>query len=371
MREGRPLRVALVRETGTGELRPLLLPKEVGGFQQLHVELLVEAGLGSAVDFDDAEYAAAAPQVRVVDEDVAWRTADVLLKLKRPTLAELTRLRTGTTVAALFHAEVAPDLVDRLLDARLRAYSYEYFRDSSGEHPLMAATGEIAGKQAIIYAAYHLQSHLEGAGRLLTSSQFASSPVIAVLGYGHAGRAAAALARAMGAETFVFRWREQDNLDPVASSPGLTFLPWRADIAERVIPTCDALIGTIRISTFDTLPFVTENIVRRMRPGSVIVDVTAGYGSGYISTSARTTTLLQPYVMVHGVKHIKIRELPLGVHRSAAQQISACYGPHLVALVRALSDGGTYEIAERGKITEYGRITNDHVRRHFELRYNE
>jgi len=103
-----------------------------------------------------------------------------------------------------------------------------------------------------------------------------------------------------------------------------------------------------------------------MRAGSVIVDVTGRFGAGYIQTSAEVTSLQDPYWMASGVKHIKIRTLPLGVYRSAAAQISRMYAPAICRLIAGLQGPSEDPVAQRGKIVAAGRIVNPQVRRHYE-----
>lgn len=361
------MRVAVVKETRVGEKRVLLLPSEVSSLAEV-CEVVVEVGAGSGLNIANSAYSSARAQV--VSRDIAWSTCDLVVKLKRPTLEELQRLKPTAAIAALFHAESAPEVVDALIRRRITAYSFEYFRDEAGNHPLMAATGEISGQQAVIYAAYHLQSHLGGSGKHLPTTFSESGATIAILGCGHVGIAAARLARAMGARVLLFRWSTNPQPLP-ADLADLQSFPWDARAAEQVLPSCDVVIGAIRISSFDTPVFVTKSIVSLMRPGSVIVDATAGFEAGYIETSTVRTTLAAPFHSVHGVKHIKIRELPLGVHATAAQQISRIYGPHISAMVRSLSRGETYAPAEHGVITREGRVVSDHVLRHYRASYRE
>ena len=107
-----------------------------------------------------------------------------------------------------------------------------------------------------------------------------------------------------------------------------------------------------------------------MRPGSVIIDVTAGFGAGYIQTSAQLTSLAAPYRMAGGVKHIKIRTLPLGVHRSAAAQISRIYAPYIYRLIASLHGQSEDPAGQQGKIIAAGQILNPQVRRHYGRRGN-
>jgi len=354
--------VSLLRERRPGELRALLLPDDAARLAQI-CDLQVETGTGCGLGIPDGAYAQAG--ARITSMRAAWGSADFLLKLKAPTVAEVRRIRRGASVAALFHAEGTPDIVAALLARDICAYSFEYFQNDRGSFPLMAATGEIAGQMAVIYAAYHLQSHLDGSGVSLPACTCAPRARVAVIGYGNAGRAAAITALALGADVTVYTRHGIPDGDPGdAASPAFRLLddPATAD----GLADADVIVGAIRVSTFDTPPIVTADIVSRMRAGSVIVDVTAGFGAGYIQTSAQLTSLADPYHLVGGIKHIKIRTLPLGVHQAAAAQISHTYAPYICRLIASLAQGSDDPVGQRGKIIAGGKILNCQVRRHYE-----
>ena len=250
----------------------------------------------------------------------------------------------------------------------LRAYSFEYFQDESCAFPLMAATGEIAGQMAVIYAAYHLQSHIGGSGVALPSFSHVAGARVTVIGYGHVGQAAVKAATALGADVTIYTWGH------AAGRPaprGSAIWPLDDPSAPARLADSDVIIGALRISTYDTPAIVTSGIVTRMRPGSVIVDVTAGFGAGYIETSDQLTSLSAPYRLVHGVKHIKIRQLPLGVHRSAAVQISRIYAPYVLRLVQSLTSGLDDPAVTRGTIVADGQILNEQIRRHYAHDFRE
>ncbi len=354
--------VSLLRECRPGELRVLLLPQDIDPLCDV-CDLHVETGAGRGLGIPDDAYARAG--ARITSSTDAWEKADFLLKLKAPAPAEVRRIGRSTSIAALFHAEGTPDVVAELLARDITAYSFEYFQDDDGTFPLMAATGEIAGRMAVIYAAYHLQSHLDGSGVSLPACIHAPLARVAVIGYGNAGRAAAATALALGAEVTVYTRHEGDDGGPRAGTCP-KFRPLSEPGAADALAQSDVIIGALRISTFDTPPVVTADIVRRMRAGSVIVDVTAGFGAGYIQTSAEVTSLEDPYRMAGGVKHIKIRTLPLGVHRSAAAQISRMYAPAICRLIASVQGPSEDPVAQRAKIIAAGRILNPQVRRHYE-----
>ena len=354
--------VSLLRESRPGERRVLLLPQDAATLTS-SCDLQVETGAGLGLGIPDDAYIRAGAQV--TQSAQAWQGADLLLKLKAPTAAEVRQIRPGAAIAALFHAEGTPDVVAELLAAGIAAYSFEYFQDDDQTFPLMAATGEIAGQMAVIYAAYHLQGHLDGSGISLPACAHAPAAQVAVIGYGNAGRAAATAAHALGAQVTVYTWQHDAGGEPRTGTwPRFRSLhgPGTADsLAE-----CDVIIGALRISTFDTAPVITAGIVQRMRPGSVIVDVTAGFSAGYIQTSGQLTSPGEPYHVVSGVKHIKIRTLPLGVHRTAAAQISHIYAPAIRRLIASIGGTASYPAGQRGQITSAGRITNEQVRRHYE-----
>jgi len=266
---------------------------------------------------------------------------------------------------------VAPEIIDLLIEKNVTSYSFEYFCDENNHFPLMRATGEISGKQAVIYAAYHLQSHIGGSGKLLPSCSTIAGAKIAILGFGNVGQAAAEMAVLMGAEVVIFRWSSHFQSTVTVNGKQIRCFELNKESIDDIIPMCDVVIGAIRISTFDTPVILNSEVIGKMRPGSILIDVTAGYSSGYIETSKRTTTLNNPFYISHGVKHIKIRELPLGVHYTAAKQISAIYGPYIYEMIKALKSGDRYSIADRGIITRNGKILNSQILRHYNVRFKE
>jgi alanine dehydrogenase len=360
---------SLLRESRAGELRVLLLPEDAARLCEV-CDLQVETGAGHGLGIADEAYVRAG--ARIASTRAAWSRADFLLKLKAPTVEEVRRTRRGASIAALFHAEGTPDIVTELLARRITAYSFEYFQDEAGAFPLMAATGEIAGQMAVIYAAYHLQSHLDGSGVSLPACTSAPAARVAVIGYGNAGRAAAKTALALGAEVTVYTRHEARDGDPGTGTGTFPkFQPLSDPGSADGLAQSDVIIGALRVSTFDTPPVVTTDIVQRMRAGSVIIDVTAGFGAGYIQTSAQLTSLATPYHMTGGVKHIKIRTLPLGVHRSAAAQISRIYAPYIYRLISSLDGQSEDPAGQQGKIIAAGQVLNPQVRRHYENGFSE
>lgn len=360
--------VTLVKETKIGEKRVLLLPKQIRLLSN-YCAVQVEESAGENLEIDDWEYKKAG--AKIVSQKIAWSETDLILKLKCPSVDEILRMKPRKSILALFHAEIAPEIIDIIVRKEITAYSFEYFRNSLGQFPLMKATGELAGQQAVTFAAYHLQSHIGGSGIQLAKSSFVKGATIAILGYGNVGKAAAEMAVNLGANVLIFRWNKNNSSKIKINSKEIKTFPWDKKIAEKIIPKCDVVIGSIRISTFDTPNFIDKELIKRMRPGSLIIDVTAGYGKGYMGAFKKTTSLKYPFKIINGVKYFKIRELPLGIHKTAAEQISRVYYPYIKKLIIALTTNKKYFPAENGIIINNGKITNSQISKHYALRYSE
>lgn len=359
--------VSIPKEKRPGETRVALLPDEVRRFRDAGFVVYVERDAGAGAGFDDAAYGRVGAEI--VSAEEAWTKSPFIAKLFAPAPEEYRFLRPGMHVGGLLHAEGNKALVDRLCESGVTAYSYEYFRAPNGTFPLTAAFSEISGKMAVIYAAYHLQRHLGGSGVLLTATPGARPPKVVVIGYGNAGGAAARLAANLGCEVVVLGSNRERLRQFEATVPtNVRCLLNSREVLEREIPDADVVIGAILISTFDTAPMLDEALVKSMRPGSMIVDVTCGYGSGYMPTFDRFTSHADPTYIRHGVIHAKIDTLPAGVPATATQANSALMAPYLVAMGNAIFDPAAADpVSAAGKVVEGGRVVHPEVRRNMRM----
>lgn len=356
-------RVSFVRERAQGEKRVIALPKHLQQYRAAGIDTLVEAGLGAELGIGDAAYAEHG--ARIVDTSTAWG-APIVLKYKPPAPADWVFARTGQVIGAIFHAEGDPLLVERLVQRELTAFSYEFFRLEDGTFPLGRPGGEIAGQMAVVYGAYHLQSHLGGCGRLLSGVVGARPAHVLIIGHGNAGGAAARLAHAMGAKVTVLG-RDAASLRRFAGS-----VDGRVDTKigsyatlKSLLPTVDLVIGAILISTLDTPPIIDQRLLKLMRPGSVIVDVTCGYGSGYLPTfNEEATTFERPTYVRNGVVHCKLDALPKAVPLTSSEAYAETATPYLVDLCSSWYSGCVTPTALAGKITEDGRVVHPVVAWH-------
>jgi alanine dehydrogenase len=355
-------RVSILKETRAGEKRVIILPDQVREFGEAGFEVLVETGAGNGTGASDGDYKKAGADI--VPTDQAWQLSDFVLKYKAPGPHEYEYLRKDLCLGAFFHAEGNQELADELLKTGTRAYSYEFFRTAEGIFPLAVPDSEISGKLAVLYAAYHLQSHLGGSGVLLTDTPYVKQPRVVVIGYGNAGAAAARTAHALGAEVVVLGRNRERLRRFAASAPGITCHLNTPDVLEREVMEADLVVGAILISTFDTPPMIDESLVRRMKPGSMIVDVTVGYGSGYLPTFDRQTTHVDPVYERYGVLHCKIDAMPGSVPHTASRAVSPLITPYLIELGDLLYEGRPAPTADAGKITDGGQMTHHELERH-------
>ncbi|MFH9426356.1 NAD(P)-dependent oxidoreductase [Streptomyces sp. NPDC017529] len=356
--------VSIIKETRAGEKRVIVLPEQVAEFSGAGFEVLVETGAGVGTKAPDDDYVRAG--ARIVSTEEAWRGSDFVLKYKAPGPHEFTYLRPGLRLGAFFHAEGNPELTRALLNSGTQAYAYEFFKTPDGAYPLAVPDSEISGKLAVLYAAYHLQSHLNGSGVLLADVPYVTSPKVVVIGYGNAGAAAARTARALGADVTVLGTDRHRLRRFAASAPGVSCRINTPEVLEREVQEADVVVGAILISTYDTPPMIGEDLVRRMKPGSMIVDVTVGYGSGYLPTFDRQTVHTEPVYERFGVLHCKIDAMPGSVPHTASRAVSPLITPYLIELGNSLQDGRPAPTAANGMITDGGRMAHHEIERHMD-----
>lgn len=360
-------RVSILKESRDGDLRVIALPREVASFVEHGYTVHVETGAGDGQHVTDDDYRAAG--AKVVDTDEAWTASDVVFKCRCPSEPEYRYFRPGLHLSSTFYLGDKPDLAAVLTDQRVSAYSYEMFEDDDGSFPLMTTDSEISGHMAVIYAAYHLQDQLGGSGTMLGRLPGVEAPRVLVIGHGNAGGAAARTAAALGADvTVVGTSRARLRRFAATMPPNVTCELNTPEFLAGLVPRCDVIIGAIRVSNYGTEPIVTDDMVAAMRPGSVIVDVTCGYGSGYLPTADQRTRELTEAYKRHGVIHVKNDCMPKLVYLTATTAMSQAAFPYLLALAEAVYTGAPDRVSQRGLITTDGAVVHPHIRQELELR---
>lgn len=359
------MRIGLCKEVIESEKRVLLTPQDAGSICDQGYTVLVERNAGLAAGYLDSDYSkhGAIP----VSKEHLWETSDVVIKFKAPQRNEYSLVRQKQIIGAFMHAEGNQQLVKALCNAKATAYAFEFFKTENGFFPMSFVDSEVAGKLAVIYGMYHLQSHLGGAGVLLSPVVGAPMPKVVVIGYGNAGNAAIRVAEALGVEVVVVgRNKERLRKYQATVRSNVHCVIYSERELREQVRDADLVIGAIQISTFDTPPLLTDEMVKQMKKGAVIVDVTCGYGSGYMPSFDRSTSLQNPIYEKYGVLHCKIDILPAAVPITTTQAVSKNITPYLLNWFNSLEGTMQDNVSHAGLIIQDGIICHNEVKRHMD-----
>ena len=319
------MRIGVPKEIKVMEGRVGLVPEACGELVHAGHEVWVQAGAGRASGFDDDAYRAVGARI-AADAATLYGHARLVVKVKEPVDPEIALLRRDHVLFCYLHLAANPDLARRLAAIGLTAIAFETVTED-GRLPLLAPMSDVAGRIAAQMSARLLHATEGGKGLLLGGLPAAPRGHVVVLGGGVVGSSAARLAAAQGALVTVFE-RRRERLQALRElGPNVTALyPYRAAIAEQV-PAADALIGAVLIPGARAPRLVPADLVRRMEPGGVVIDVAVDQG-GCIETT-RPTTWEEPVYVWEGVLHYGVTNMPGAVPRSASQALSAALAPFL------------------------------------------
>ena len=313
--------IGVPRETARHERRVALTPWAVGHLTRLGHTVVVESGAGNEARFPDREYEASGAKV-VYSREEAFKRADLVCGVALITAAELDLLRPDSVLCGFHHLAVAPRAtVERLRELHISTVDYELVEDAEGARPLLTPMSEMAGEMAVYVAAHYLQNEEGGRGILLGAVPGIAPPTVVILGAGTVGRAAALRAEAIGAHVIMM----DDRVEKLRSlkrclGPQVVTQLATADRLERYTAIADVVIGAVLIPGARAPFLVTEDMVRRMRAGSVIIDVSIDQG-GCVETS-RPTTPDDPTFILHDVVHYCVPNMTASVARTASRALS-------------------------------------------------
>ncbi|MFF0815151.1 alanine dehydrogenase [Rhodococcus sp. NPDC003318] len=324
------MRIGIPRELKNHEYRVAMTP---GGVHELVThghQVLVETGAGAGSSMTDDDYRAAGARI-VADADTVWHEADLLLKVKEPVPEEYPRLRADQVLFTYLHLAASRDCTDALLAAGTTAVAYETVRGADGSLPLLAPMSEVAGRLAPQVGAYHLMASSGGRGVLMGGVPGTPPADVVVLGGGVAGQNAIAIAVGMHADVTVLdvnpaRLREIDaryrgRVHTIAST---------AYELERAVLGADLVIGAVLIPGARAPKLVSTELVARMRPGSVLVDIAVDQGGCFADT--RPTTHADPTFRVHDSVFYCVANMPGAVPRTSTFALTNATLPYVLAL---------------------------------------
>ena len=305
------MRIGLPTEIKPQEKRVALTESAVEELVRLDHEVVVQSGAGSGIQVTDDDYRHVGATIVDSAEEVFDR-AELVVKVKEPQATERAMLREGQTLFTYLH--LAPDVqqTDELLDAGVTAIAYETVTDRNGRLPLLAPMSQVAGRLSIQAGAHALEAPHGGAGLLLGGVPGVGSAKVVVIGGGVVGVNAIEMAIGLGANVTVLD-RDLSVLDRLSHRFGAsleTIYSTSYMLKEHVLRS-DLVIGAVLVPGARAPHLVTEDMVREMKAGSVLVDVAIDQG-GCFETS-HPTTHQDPTYVVHDVVHYCVANMPGGV----------------------------------------------------------
>jgi alanine dehydrogenase len=330
--------IGVPSEIKRDERRVALTPDGVSELvaQGMEVRVQVGAGLGAGIS-DDAFAAAGA---RLVSQEEAWG-AHLVAKVKEPQPEEFHFLRADLVLFTYLHLAAYPDVGRALLEAGTTAVAYETVQLEDGSLPLLAPMSEIAGRLAAQVGAHLLEKPHGGRGILMGGCTGVRPARVVVLGAGSVGWNAARIAAAMDAEVLLLDRSPQRLRQLEADRRGrLVSLVSSRSLIERHVPGADLLIGAVLTPGGRAPTLVDEELVKQMKPGSVIVDVAIDQG-GCIATS-RETTHTDPVHSLHGVQHYAVGNMPGAVPFTSTEALVSVTLPYILVMAgRGLTEAVT------------------------------
>ena len=320
--------VGVPREVKQDERRVALTPDAAKELTGHGLQVWVERGAGKEAGLADEDFAATGAVL--VDTATAW-SANMVVKVKEPQPEEYGFLREDLVLFTYLHLAGYPAVAQALTEAKVTAVAYETVQLEDGSLPLLAPMSEIAGRLATQVGARLLEKPHGGRGVLIGGCTGVQPARVVVLGAGAVGWSAARVAAGMDAEVVLLDRSSARLRQLEAERHGRTVsLISSGTTIERLVPTADLLIGAVLTPGGRAPTLVDEALVKRMNPGSVVVDVAIDQG-GCIATS-RETVHTDPVRIVHGVVHYAVGNMPGAVPRTATQALVSVTLPYIQAI---------------------------------------
>jgi alanine dehydrogenase len=346
------MKIGIPREVKPQEGRVALLPAACAALVADGHTLTVEQGAGVLSGYPDADYVAAGAVI--ADAETTFDQSALIIKVKEPVAADLARLRAHHTLFCFLHLAAAPELARELQSIGLTAIGFETLASPSGELPLLAPMSDIAGRLATQIGTHLLHAPQGGKGLLLGGLPGAERGHVVVIGGGHAGGNAAAMAAAIGARVTVFDVRRERLADMRRLGANVTALYPYPDSISAAIAGADLLIGAALKPGAKSPHIISRDMIASMAPGSVAVDISVDQG-GCIETT-RPTSYDAPTFVELGVTHFCVTNMPGAVPRSASQALSAALLPYVETLARA--DGLSNEALQQAINVQAGQLVH-------------
>lgn len=363
--------IGVPREVKEREARVAMTPEGVKAARIHGHEVLVESSAGVGSGFLDGQFEAAGASMLDSAEEI-WEKAEIIVKVKEPLKSEYDYLRKGLIVFTYLHLAAARELTDVLLERHVTGIGYETIELPDGSLPLLIPMSEVAGRLAVQMGSWSLEAPNGGRGILLSGVSGVSPGRVLVLGAGTVGKNAVRIAMGIGARVVVID-RDPNKLrylDDIYHGQIVTLVGNEANI-EAELERADLVIGAVLLPGAKAPRIIKRGHLGRMKPGSVIVDVSIDQGG--IAETSRPTTHTDPTYVVDGVVHYCVANMPGAVPGTSTLALTNATLPYILELV----DHEPFEAARRNRAlakgfnTYAGKLTHGGVAEAFALPLSE
>ncbi|MGH9194008.1 MAG: alanine dehydrogenase [Acidimicrobiales bacterium] len=352
------LAVGIPTEIKEDEARIAITPDGVRELNTHGIDVLVQAGAGAGSSLDDDTFRRAGAEI-VAEAPELWERAGLICKVKEPQPSEFAYFRKGQAIFTYLHLAAYPTVADALLEHGVTGIAYETVQLPSGDLPLLAPMSEVAGRMSVQVGAHFLERPHGGRGVLMGGAPGVRPARVVVLGAGNVGWNAAWMAAGLEAEVDLLdknidRLRHVDQIQ----MGRITTLASNRGQVERVIGDADLVIGAVLVAGSRAPVVVTEDMVRSMQAGAVVVDIAIDQG-GCVETSHETTHS-EPTFERHGVVHYAVGNMPGAVPHTSTYALTNVTLPYVLELARL---GLTDAVREDGPLalgvnTAMGHVVN-------------
>ena len=347
--KSKQLFIGIPKETSFQENRVALVPEAVSLLVNNGHRVLVESNAGKNSNFSDRDYSEAGAEIAYDISEVF--KANIIVKVAPPTLEEIELMPGNQTLFSALQLSIHPkNTLQKLIQKKITAIAWDFIQDEDGIFPIVRSMGELAGTQAISIASYYLTNQNGGRGVILGGIAGVSPTEVVVIGAGTVSEYATRSALGLGASVKVFdnsiyRLRRlQSDLDSRVWTSVIN-----PKVLEKAIMRADVVIGALRSKNGKTPCVVTEEMVEKMKEGSVIVDVSIDQG-GCFETSQATNHKIPTY-RKHGVIHYCVPNIASSVPRTASFALSNIFSPLLISIGE---EGGIAEMIKNEKGFRHG-----------------
>lgn len=321
--------IGVPKEIKNNEFRVAITPAGVREFVKHGHQVVIEttAGLGSAITDDDYRSVGA---TILGSADEVWEKAELVLKVKEPIAVEYSRMRAGQVLFTYLHLAASKDCTDALIKSGITAIAYETV-EVNGALPLLAPMSEVAGRMSAQVGAAALQRSAGGRGVLLGGVPGVRPGKVLVLGGGIAGLAAATIAQGMRADVTIvdINQKRLSEIDHIFGGTVKTLMSNTHEIEEQALQA-DLIIGAVLVHGAKAPKLISNELVKRMKPGAVLVDIAIDQGGCF--EDSRPTTHADPTYKVHDAVFYCVANMPGAVPFTSTYALSNATLPYAIAL---------------------------------------